>query len=555
MSILRPKIMTTLKGYTREQFIKDFIAGIIVAIVALPLSIALGIASGVTPEKGIHTAIIAGFLISLLGGSRVQIGGPTGAFMVIVYGIVLEFGIEGLMIATVMAGVILILMGLFKMGGIIKFIPYPITRGFTTGIGLVIFTSQINDFLGMNLKNMPVDFIGKWLLIVRNFDAVDGNTVLVGLVSLGIMVFWPRISTKIPGALIAIVITSIGVKVLGLPVETIGDRFGEISSALPTFSFPKTDLTTVRMLLLPAFTIAILGAIESLLSAVVSDGMLGTRHRSNMELVAQGTANIASGLFGGIPATGAIARTVTNINNGGRTPVAGIVHALTLLVILIFFMPLAKLIPMTALAAVLFLVAYNMSALSEMVELFKSPKSDILILWVTFVLTVVVDLVKAIEVGMILSSLLFMKRMASTTDIKLITADAGEEDEEERHAMDGFPSTREIQVYQINGPLFFGAADRFIDVLGKVHQKARVILLRMRYVSNLDITAVLALKRFVGICEHRGIILLISGIQPQPLEVLKKTRLIELIGEDRIFSQMEEALAYANEVIKREHHG
>jgi len=547
--------MTTLKGYTREQFIKDLIAGIIVAIVALPLSIALGIASGVTPEKGIHTAIIAGFLISLLGGSRVQIGGPTGAFMVIVYGIVLEFGIEGLMIATVMAGVILILMGLFKMGGIIKFIPYPITRGFTTGIGLVIFTSQINDFLGMNLKDMPVDFIGKWLSIIRNFDAVDGNTVLVGLVSLGIMILWPRVSSRIPGALIAIVITAIGVKVLGLPVETIGDRFGEISSALPSFSFPQTDLTTLRMLLLPAFTIAILGAIESLLSAVVSDGMLGTKHRSNMELVAQGTANIASGLFGGIPATGAIARTVTNINNGGRTPVAGIVHALTLLVILIFFMPLARLIPMTSLAAVLFLVAYNMSALSEMVELFKSPKSDILILWVTFVLTVVVDLVKAIEVGMILSSLLFMKRMASTTDIQLITADAGEEDEEEFHAMDGFPGTREIQVYQINGPLFFGAADRFIDVLGKVHQKARVILLRMRYVSNLDITAVLALKRFVGICEHRGIILLISGIQPQPLEVLKKTRLIELIGEDRIFSQMEEALAYANEVIKREHHG
>jgi len=549
LSTLRPKIFTTLKGYTLEQFTRDLVAGLIVAVVALPLSIALGIASGVSPEKGIHTAIIAGFLISLLGGSRVQIGGPTGAFMVIVYGIVLEFGIDGLMMATIMAGMILVLMGLFRMGGIIKFIPYPITRGFTTGIGLVIFTSQINDFLGLNLKEMPADFIGKWQMILANIDAVNGTTVLVGGLSLGIMILWPRVSKKIPGALVAIVVASVGVEILGLGVETIGDRFGEISSALPVFSLPAFDWSTFSVLLPPALTIAVLGAVESLLSAVVADGMLGTRHRSNMELVAQGVANMASGAFGGIPATGAIARTVTNINNGGRTPVAGMVHALALVVILVFFMPLAKLIPLTSLAAVLFLVAYNMSALSEMVALFKSPRSDILILWVTFVLTVVVDLIKAIEVGMILSSLLFMKRMAETTDIRLLTADAGEEDEEVPGEVEGFQSTREIQIYQINGPLFFGAADRFIDVLGKVHQNARVIVLRMRYVNSMDITAAMALKRFMDISDRRGIQLVISGIQPQPLEVLEKTGLSDRIQEDRIFSQIEDALVCAQKIV------
>ena len=549
MSKMQPKIITTLKNYSKEDCFNDITAGVIVAIIALPLSIALAIASGVTPEKGLYTAIIAGFFISLLGGSRVQIGGPTGAFMIIVFGIVTKYGVEGLTIATIMAGMMMMIMGFMKLGGVIKYIPYPITTGFTTGIALVIFSSQIKDFFGLSTGEVPAEFLGKWRVYIEAFRTFDAMTTLMGVLALLIIIWWPKVTKKIPGALIALIVTSALVKVLGLEVATIGSKFGEMSSALPSFQWPDLTLDKIRLLLVPAFSIAILGSIESLLSAVVSDGMIGGKHRSNMELVAQGVGNMMSGLFGGIPATGAIARTVANVKNGGRTPVAGIVHSLTLLLILVLFMPLAKMIPLSALAAVLIIVAYNMSDWREFLLLFKSPKSDILVLLITFFLTVLVDLVKAIEVGMVLAAFLFMKRMADVTDVNLDSLDAAEESDKPLGPISdkNLATVNQLSgtcLYEINGPFFFGAADKFLSFLGNIGDPTERLILRMRYVPAMDATALQAFRKMQHLCDHHHIELLITGINEQPRSVLTKAGIVEAIGPDKFFATVDEALAY-----------
>ena len=548
MSKLSPKIFKTMKDYSKEQFVKDVTAGVIVAIIALPLSIALAISSGVSPEKGIYTAIVAGFLISFLGGSRVQIGGPTGAFMVIVYGIVAKHGIEGLAIATVLAGVMMILMGLLRLGSVIKYIPYPVTTGFTSGIAVVIFSSQIKDFFGLKIDNVPADFIDKWSVYFKNVHTFNWQALLVGAVALAIIIFWPRVSRKIPGAFIALIVTSAAVKFLGMDVETIGTRYGEISAALPVFHAPQITLSKISELILPAFTIAVLGSIESLLSAVVSDGMIGGKHRSNMELVAQGTANIASALFGGIPATGAIARTVANVKNGGRTPVAGMVHSVTLLLILVLFMPFVKLVPLASLAAVLIVVAYNMSEWREFKGFFKSPKSDIAVLLLVFVLTVVIDLVKAIEIGLILAAFLFMKRMTDVSNVSNINMDASEEESENfdfAQESKRIACPRYIQVYEINGPFFFGATDKFLTAMESLDRKTETLIIRMRNVPAMDATALKAFRSVIKNCKRKHISLLITGINPQPLEVLKKTGIFEIIGENHFFYEVEDAINYA----------
>ncbi len=553
MSTLKPKLFTTLKDYTKEQFLKDITAGIIVAIIALPLSIALAIASGVSPEKGLYTAIIAGFLISLLGGSRVLIGGPTGAFMVIVYGIVTKYGVDGLIMATLMAGVILVIMGLLRLGGVIKYIPYPITIGFTSGIAITIFSSQIKDFFGLKIGEVPVEFVGKWEAYFHAGNTIDIQTTIIGIIALMIIILWPRINKKIPGALIALIVTSFLVKVFNLDVATIGSKFGEISSSLPMPQLPAFDLNKIPLLIGPAITIAVLGAIESLLAAVVSDGMIGGKHRSNMELIAQGIGNIGSALFGGIPATGAIARTVANIKNGGRTPVAGMVHAVTLLLILVIFMPLAKMIPLTSLAAILIIVAYNMSEWREFKELFKSPKSDILILLVTFLITVFIDLVKAIELGMVLSAFLFMKRMSDVSNVNSVNMDAAEEDEKEYFNFEEeskkLETSKNVQIYEINGPFFFGAADKFIEVMSQLGDTTKTLIIRMRNVPSMDATALHAFKRMITMCKRHKIKILISGINEQPKSVLKKAAVYDLIGEENFFSNIEGAINYSTKVV------
>jgi SulP family sulfate permease len=540
--------MTTLKNYSKQQFMNDVIAGTIVAIIALPLSIALAIASGVSPEKGLHTAIIAGFIISMMGGSRVQIGGPTGAFMIIVYGIVIKYGSTGLMIATMMAGLIMILMGFFKLGRVIKFIPFPITTGFTSGIAVVIFTSQIKDFLGLKLSETPVGFIDQWRVYLSSISNINWTTLGIGVLALLIIVFWPKINKKIPGALIALFVTSAIVIIFKLPVETIGTKFGQISSSLPKLQHVSIDFATVVELIGPALTIAVLGSIESLLSAVVSDGMIGGKHRSNMELIAQGTANIFSALFGGIPATGAIARTVANIKNGGRTPVAGMVHAIVLLLIMLLFMPLAKMIPLTALSAVLIIVAYNMSEWREFKALLISPRSDVLVLLVTFGITVIVDLVRAIEVGMVLASFLFMKRMSEVTSAEPITLDAAEELENERYDFEsenrGIRLSDKIQIYEINGPFFFGAADKFIEAFRRIGDEKEVLIIRMRNVPAMDATALHAFKTLVQRARYLNLKVYVSGINAQPLTVLKKSGLLDTIGEKHIFNTIGEAINY-----------
>ncbi|GAB6107138.1 SulP family inorganic anion transporter [Fusibacter bizertensis] len=548
MNLFRPKFFTTIKNYSKQQFFSDLTAGIIVAIIALPLSIALAIASGVGPEKGLHTAIIAGFLISFLGGSRVQIGGPTGAFMVIVYGIVVKYGVDGLIMATMMGGAIMILMGLFKFGSVIKFIPHPITTGFTSGIAVTIFSSQIKDFFGLKIDAVPAEFLGKWEAYIGAIGTTQLLTLLIGMIALLIIVFWPKDKIKIPGSLIALIVTTLIVQISGIDVMTIGSKYGELSSALPMPHIPAFSLEKVKVLIGPAFTIALLGSIESLLSAVVADGMIGGRHRSNTELIAQGIANMTSGLFGGIPATGAIARTVANIKNGGRTPVAGMVHAITLLLIMLVFMPLAKMIPLASLAAILIVVAYNMSEWREFIGLLKSPKSDVIVLLLTFFITVLVDLVVAIEVGMVLASLLFMKRMADVTEITELTRDNAEEDDSftpsfDRSLLQRLPS--KIQVYEVNGPFFFGAADKFLEVINEVDGKTETLILRLRNVPAMDATAVHALKRFITVCRKYKIKIVFSGLKPQPRDVLTKAGIVELIGEQYIFENFEDALSFA----------
>jgi len=485
MNKLKPKLFSVMKTYNKNQLFKDIIAGIIVAIIALPLSIALAIASGVSPEQGLYTAIFAGFFISFLGGSRVQIGGPTAAFVVIIYGIVTEFGMAGLTIATIMAGIMLILMGIFKFGSLIKYIPYTITCGFTAGVAIGIFAGQIKDFLGLEMGSVPAEFIEKCKEYAKVITTVDRDTVIVGVISLIILIIMPKISKVVPGSLVAIIVATLLVKFTPLETATIGSVYGELSSSLPKPSIPDVNMDMIGKLMSSAFTIAILAGIESLLSCVVSDGMINSRHRSNMELIGQGVGNIASGIFGGIPATGAIARTAANVKNGGRTPIAGMVHALTLLLILKLFMPLAALIPMTTLAAILIVVAYNMGEWKEFFHLIKhAPKSDVAILLVTFLLTVIFDLVVAIEFGLILTALLFIKRMSDVSSIRGWTYRDGEDDSEENDPMHIALKTvpEGTLVYEIDGPMFFGVADNFLNI--SVKDDTRVLILRMRSVRR-----------------------------------------------------------------------
>ncbi len=548
--MLKPKLFTTLKDYNKKQFISDATAGIIVGIVALPLAIAFGIASGVTPEKGIITAIIAGFIISFLGGSRVQIGGPTGAFIIIVYGIIQQYGTTGLAIATIMAGAILVIMGLVKFGSLIKFIPFPVVVGFTSGIALLIFSTQIKDFFGLQIKNVPAEFHEKWLAYIGNFHSLNIYVLGIALLSLLIMIFWPKVTHKIPGSLIAIIVSTILVQLFNLPVDTIGTRFGEIPSNLPSPSFYEIDLTVIRNLIGPATVIALLAAIESLLSAVVADGMIGGKHRSNMELVAQGIANIITPIFGGIPATGAIARTATNIKNGGRTPVAGIIHAITLLLIMLFFGSYAKLIPMATLAAILVIVSYNMSEWRAFKELLRSPKSDVAVLLTTFFLTVIFDLTIAIEIGMVLAVLLFMKRMSEVSNVSVVTREL--EDEEEMvdpNAIDKKQIPTGVEVFEINGPFFFGAARKFRDQMEMVEKQPKVRIIRMRNVPAVDATGLQTLKDLHKDAKKHSTYLILSGVHTQPLYAMTQAGVYDLYGEDNIHGNIDDALDRAREIL------
>ena len=547
--MLKPKLFTVLQeGYSREQLFRDLTAGFIVGIIAIPLSIALAISSGVSPEKGLYTAIIAGFIISLLGGSRVQIGGPTGAFVVIIYGIIQKKGYEGLVIATIMAGIIMIFMGLVKLGGVIKYIPYPITTGFTSGIAVVIFSQQIKDFLGLKTEKNPSEFIERIHEYIKAIGTIDIGSVLVGTIALLIIIGWPYINKKIPGALVAIIITTLAVQLLGIEVETIGDRFSDLKAALPAFNIPSVNLALISDLLPSAMTIAFLASIESLLSAVVADGMIGGKHRSNMELVAEGAANIFSVLFGGIPATGAIARTAANIRNGGRTPIAGIVHSLTVFAIMMLLMPLAKMIPMTTLAAILMIVAYNMSEWRAFKNLLKAPKMDIAVLLLTFVLTVVLDLVVAIEFGIVMAALLFMKRMADYTKVESIKEDLEDSSDIALYSPEGINPA--IQIYQIYGPFFFGAADKFTNTIQYNEKPTRVLILRLRHVPFIDATGYHALFKAYSYCRKKRILVLFTQLYDQPYKVLKNHGFIELVGADNFCENVEQALVRANAYIE-----
>ena len=550
--VLLPKLFSTLPGYTRAQFVADLNAGVIVGIVALPLAIAFAIASGVPPERGLYTAIVAGFLISLLGGSRVQIGGPTGAFVVIVYGIVQQYGYDGLAIATLMAGVMLIALGLAGLGGVIKFIPHPVTTGFTAGIALIIFTSQIKDLLGLQVGTLPATFLGKWHTYFTHAFAVSLPVVAVSALTLAILLAWPRFGTRVPGPFVALVVTTIMVQVLRLPVETIGSRFGEIHAALPFPRIPSIGWDDLGRLVQPAFTIALLGGIESLLSAVVADGMIGSRHRSNMELVAQGVANIASPIFGGIPATGALARTATNVRNVGRTPVAGMVHALFVLLVMLFFGKWAALIPMATLAGILVVVAYHMSEWRTFRGELRSPRSDVVVLVTTFLLTVLVDLTVAVEVGIVLAAFLFMKRMSEVTNVRMITDEMS--DEEDPHAEAARARGRQlvvprgVQVYDVNGPFFFGAAESFKEAMlaGSGGAVAGVLIIRMRQVPTIDATGISALRDVIHRSAREGTAVILCGVDAEPRNTMERAGLVADLGPDRFVPTYREALALAS---------
>jgi sulfate permease, SulP family len=545
--VLVPKVATTLKGYSRTQLVADVTAGLIVGIVALPLAIAFAVASGVSPERGLFTAIIAGFLISALGGSRVQIGGPTGAFVVIVYGIVQTHGVEGLVIATMMAGVLLLVMGLARFGGAIKFIPHSVVTGFTSGIALIILSSQVKDFLGLRMGEVPADFFAKWAAFARSVATVNPQAVVVAMLALGILLVWPRITRRVPAPFVALLVTTVLARVFEMDVETLGTRFGEISSAFPTPSIPRASLATVRELLGPAFTIALLAGIESLLSAVVADGMIGGRHRSNMELVAQGTANLVAPLFGGIPATGAIARTATNIKSGGRTPVAGMVHSLTLLLITMFFGRWAAYIPFATLAAILLVVAYHMSEWRNFLAEFTAPRGDLVVLLVTFGLTVAADLTVAIQVGMVLSAFLFMKRMADVTNVRAVTDEFREEleDEADTAAVERRTLPKDVEVYEINGPFFFGAAETFKAALATVAPPPKVLILRLRHVPAIDSTGLHALGELVRRARSEGTRVILSDVHAQPLVALGRSHLLGEIGEENLTGGIDDALSVA----------
>jgi SulP family sulfate permease len=550
--VLVPKLVSTLRGYTRAQALADITAGVIVGIVALPLAIAFAIASGVTPDRGLWTAIIAGFLISALGGSRVQIGGPTGAFVVIVYGIVQRFGVDGLLVASMMAGAFLVVLGVARLGAVIKFVPQPVVTGFTSGIAVIIFSTQVKDFFGLRMGAVPADFIARWQAYATNLHGADLNAALVALLSLAIVVVWPRfpISRKVPGPFVALLAATVLVQALHLPVDTIGSRFGAIAASFPLPHLPNLGALEWRQLVAPAFTIAMLGSVESLLSAVVADGMIGGRHRSNMELVAQGIANLVTPLFGGIPATGAIARTATNVKSGGRTPVAGMVHALTLLLITLFFGRWASLIPMATLAAILVVVAYHMSEWRTFRSELRAPRSDVLVLLATFLLTVFIDLTVAIEVGMVLAAVLFVRRMAEVTNMSVVTREL--EDGGDRYASDiNAAHLRDVplgvEIFEINGPFFFGAAESFKEAIGQVAGRPKVLIIRMRDVPAIDSTGMHALKDVVHRSRRDGTLVLLSDVHSQPLIAMTRSGLLDEIGEDSAFGNLDDALDRARE--------
>ena len=550
-----PKLLETLKGYTRAQFVKDLLAGLIVGIVALPLAIAFAIASGVSPEKGLYTAVIAGFIISAAGGSKVQIGGPTGAFIVIVYGIVQQHGIDGLIIATFMAGIILIMMGVARLGSVIKFIPHPLIVGFTSGIALVIFSSQVKDFLGLNVTTVPSDFIKKWMVYGQHIWSVNYYSLAVAAFTTLVVFLWPKVTHKIPGSLIAIVVSTLVTTLFHLPIDTIGSRYGGIPASLPSPSLPRLDFDTIRLLIQPAFTIALLGGIESLLSAVVADGMIGGKHKSNMELVAQGVANVFSAVFGGIPATGAIARTATNIRNGGRTPVAGIVHALTLLVIMLFVGRWAALIPMATLAGILVVVTYNMSEWENFIAITKGPKSDATVLIVTFLLTVIIDLTVAIEIGMILSVFLFMRKMAQFSNVSIITKQFnGDKTNEDPLSISNFTLPPGVEVFEITGPLFFGAAYKFKDASKIIETTPQVLIIRMRQVPVIDATGIQTLKEVNKDMRYRGTKLILSEVLTKEVyEELRKARLLFSIGKANVVDSLDKAIQRSKEIVSDRH--
>lgn len=553
-----PKFLTCLRGYNKTTFMSDLMAGVIVGIVALPLAIAFAIASGVSPEKGIITAVIAGFIVSALGGSKVQIGGPTGAFIVIVYGVIQQYGISGLTVATIIAGVLLVLLGVFKLGTVIKFIPYPVVVGFTSGIAVTIFTTQMTDVFGLSFggETVPGDFIGKWMLYFKHFNTVNWWNFIVSVTSIIIIAVTPKISKKIPGSLVAIILVTIGVWCLksffGIDsIDTIGDRFS-INSQLPKAEMPALDWEAIKNLFPVAVTIAALGAIESLLSATVADGMISDHHNSNTELIALGVANMVTPIFGGIPATGAIARTMTNINNGGRTPVAGMIHAVVLLLILLFLMPLARFIPMACLAGVLVVVSYNMSGWRSFTALLKNPKSDVIVLLITFFLTVIFDLTVAIAVGLLLACLLFIKRIMETTEITAIKEEIHVEDEAGIMHDESITIPAGVEVYEINGPYFFGVATQFEELMSEFRDKSKVRVIRMRKVPFIDSTGIHNLSNFCEMSFKNKIVVVLSGVNPQVHNALHKAGFYDLVGEKNICPNINVALSRAEEIMKGE---
>jgi SulP family sulfate permease len=552
-----PKSIVCLReGYSREQLVRDLIAGVVVGVVALPLALAFAIASGVPPERGLYTAIVAGFLISALGGSRVQIGGPTGAFVVIVYGIVAKFGYNGLVICTLIAGFILILLGLARMGALIKFIPYPVVTGFTAGIAVIIFSNEIKDFFGLRMGNVPADLMDKWLAFWENRGTVNYTAMLVALFALAILIVWPRFSRIIPGPFVAMVASTLLVQLLHLPVETIASRFGAVPSTLPAPHWPTIPWDHMRDYISPSLTVALLAGIESLLSAVVADGMIGTKHKSNMELVAQGVANVGSAVFGGIPATGAIARTATNVRTGGRTPIAGMTHAVTLLLILVFLGRWAAMVPLAALAAILVVVAYHMSEWRSFAGLLRAPRSDLLVLLLTFGLTIFVDLTVAVQVGIVVASLLFMKRMSDITHVQEITGelrDTGEDPGEitqvrkRKKFVGGYEIPAGVEVYAVNGPFFFGAAAKLEDVISEIDTPPKVFILRMKNVPAIDATGMYALERMARRCRHQKIFLILTEVREEPLRALERARKLDLF--DDVVNSLDVALERARQVL------
>jgi sulfate permease, SulP family len=543
--MFKPALYSVIReGYSQKTFISDLSAGIIVGIVAVPLAIAFAIASGVSPEMGLFTIISGGLIISVFGGSRVQIGGPTGAFIIIVYGIVQQFGVPGLTIATILAGLMLLFMGLMRMGSVIKFVPYPLVVGFTSGIALIILSSQVNDLLGLGLTSVPSDFIEKWHAYLSSWDSINFYSAATGIFTILIYIYFSKISRRFPGSLVAIIISTVVVWQFNLPVETIESRFGEIPSTLPGLKIPVVNFEIVRSLIGPAFTIALLGGIESLLSAVVADGMTGTRHKSNTELIAQGGANIFSGLFGGIPATGAIARTATNIKSGGKTPVAGIVHVITVALIVLFAGRWAKMIPMPCLAGILVVVAYNMSEWRTFIALSRGPRFDVLVLGVTFVITVLIDLTLAIQIGMILSAFLFMHRMAGISKVELITSqlNSDEDEKDDSQAITRYFIPEGVDIYEVNGPLFFGAALKFKESMRSVKKKPGILVIRMRYVPAIDGTGLHTLGELIRDLQHSGVKIILSGVQSTVYDELRKSRILFKVGKKNVLPRIDQAM-------------